>query len=119
MFGKGYLSSVVTRFSFLKSPHGRHVPSFLQTMWRGLTQQLEERQMTPAASIFENSSLAAFSFTWSKRRNFRCDRAAGSLYVLLYAMFWRGRDCKGMDHCGKLIQDLLPIHGGGGVEGGL
>jgi hypothetical protein len=39
-------------------------------MWRGLAQQLEERRTTPAVSILENSSLAAFNFSWSNRQNF-------------------------------------------------
>jgi hypothetical protein len=70
MFGKGYLSSAVMLLRRRKSPHGRQPPSFFTTIWSGLDQLLEERLMTPAASILSNSAFAAASLAGSSRRNF-------------------------------------------------
>ena len=67
--GTGYLSGLVARLRRRKSPHGRQLPSFFFTMWRGLLHWLSDRRTTPSRSQAAKISLAERSLSESRRLN--------------------------------------------------
>ncbi len=62
MFGKGYLSGVVTKFKRRLLPQGCHNPSFLGTMCKGQANGAFELQTMPADSNLLNSAFAICNF---------------------------------------------------------
>jgi hypothetical protein len=79
MFGKGYLSRVVTKFKRRQSPLGRHDPSFLGTMCKGEAHGDFDLRTMQADSNLLNSALAICNFSGSRRRDFA--KTAGWLPV--------------------------------------
>ncbi len=70
MFGKGYLSGVVTRFKRQKSPQGCHNPSFLGTMCKGEAHGDFDLWTMPADYNLLNSALAICNFSGLRRQDF-------------------------------------------------
>ena len=55
-------------FSLRQSPHGRHSPVPLSTMWSGDAHVLEDGRTIPMSRSFLNSVFAAANFSGERRR---------------------------------------------------
>ncbi len=89
MFGKGYLSGVVTKFKWRKSPQGRHNPSFLGTMCKGEANGDFDLWTMPADSNLLNFALAICNFSGLRRWDFA--KTGGWLPVWIWCLTpWLG-----------------------------
>jgi hypothetical protein len=104
MFGKGYLSGVVTKFKQQLSPQGRHDPSVLGTMCKGEAHSDFDLPTMPVNSNLLNSALAICNFSGSRRRDFAKMGVATGVDVMLDSMVRCWLHIPGVQNIGEFLQ---------------
>jgi hypothetical protein len=106
MYGKGYLSGVVTNFKRRYLPQGRHNPSFLGTMCKGEAHGDFDLQTMPSDSNLLNSALAFCNFCGSRRRDFakKGGGLATGMDVMLYPVVRCRLHIPGAPNGGEFLQ---------------